>query len=634
VEIQKKNRAESLSRENAPSDPDLITGIKGQDPFAIFEPSQPFEWDPKVQKLFDFCRQDSAKTAASSHVASLKNPTNLQLPCPLLDRSATKQFKEAVKGQDKLKKSQALAAINLDSKIMAYQHSTVDLMKLVYESSRLMAGEEVSKTDLLKVNSSVISLLYSMNSKFIHDRRESIAFFIDGDIELARSLPLPAPDEFLFGKVYIETAETEEKKDKVFSRKKPDTTSETGAANKQENPTRYRPYHNQHRYNRDQPGSSKGNQRNRQIWPKNNAIPRQTGKHTVSNQSISKGTQTESLASVPGILGTEPKCKGTSKELLATGVTQSTPLDANTLQILKLQIRDSTRAIYDCCWRRWIQYTNRLKISSSEPSIQEFCNFLAHLKSDKNFAYNTLIGYRAALLGRFKVNFTTAELSLLRKLFSGFKNLSPPTPKYKSIWSLDKVLSKVEEMGPNDLLSLQDLSCKLAFLLSCVGIARVSELAVLSYIPLQKLSNAWLLARLNWKKNTDPSTRGNLNLVIPYFNDNPLLCPVSCFEQYLTVTSPWRSAEDNRLFLALKPPHAVVSKDTIARWIKKILVKADIDISHYTAHSVRSAVAAKANLKGFSVDQVMAAADWSSKHNFVRFYKKDIALDLSLSVLQ
>jgi hypothetical protein len=45
-------------------------------------------------------------------------------------------------------------------------------------------------------------------------------------------------------------------------------------------------------------------------------------------------------------------------------------------------------------------------------------------------------------------------------------------------------------------------------------------------------------------------------------------------------------------------------------------------------------VAAKATTKGASIRQIMDAADWSSKHNFIKFYKKEIDTGLSLSILQ
>ena len=61
---------------------------------------------------------------------------------------------------------------------------------------------------------------------------------------------------------------------------------------------------------------------------------------------------------------------------------------------------------------------------------------------------------------------------------------------------------------------------------------------------------------------------------------------------------------------------------TIARWIKACLQEAGIDVTIFQAHSTRAASSIKAALSGLTVEEIMSAADWSSKGTFQKFYYK------------
>jgi hypothetical protein len=324
----------------------------------------------------------------------------------------------------------------------------------------------------------------------------------------------------------------------------------------------------------------------------------------------------------------------TGREIRQQDAPAEVALDEAAQNILGKHIRDSTRRVYDSCWKRWELYAKRLGISPTNPGCNAVCNFLTYLKNDKQFAYNTLITYKAALIQRFHTAYPAEQVATIRKLFRGFKNLSPPTARYSTTWNLDVVLAYVEALGENCKLSFRDLSQKLVFLLASISIARVSELAGLSYIPQGKLANAWLMRRLVWKKNTSAGTKAKPVMVVPFFEANPVLCPVLCLQEYLARTGPWRAADREELFLSVQTPHFIVSKDTIARWLKQMLSRAGIDTAIFKAHSIRSAVVAKGLQRGASMDQIMRTADWSSKHNFIRYYKREVSVESSAMFLQ
>ena len=58
----------------------------------------------------------------------------------------------------------------------------------------------------------------------------------------------------------------------------------------------------------------------------------------------------------------------------------------------------------------------------------------------------------------------------------GIFELQPPKPKTSSTWSVGNVVNFLQEMGSVEILSLQDLSLKLAMLLALTSAARLHEL--------------------------------------------------------------------------------------------------------------------------------------------------------------
>ena len=84
---------------------------------------------------------------------------------------------------------------------------------------------------------------------------------------------------------------------------------------------------------------------------------------------------------------------------------------------------------------------------------------------------------------------------------------------------------------------------------------------------------------------------------------------------------PLRS-EVSKLFISVTKPHRVVSPSSIARWLKRLLEVAGVDTSIFSAHSVCEASSSKAINMGISTNDILIAADWSSKSVFENFYYK------------
>ena len=85
-------------------------------------------------------------------------------------------------------------------------------------------------------------------------------------------------------------------------------------------------------------------------------------------------------------------------------------------------------------------------------------------------------------------------------------------------------------------------------------------------------------------KNTRPGYH-QAALEIPKF-DEEKLCVVLCMNYYIERTTEIKAGCD-KLLLCYCKPHEPASKDSVARWLKEVFVKAGIH--DYAPHSFRSA---------------------------------------------
>ena len=86
--------------------------------------------------------------------------------------------------------------------------------------------------------------------------------------------------------------------------------------------------------------------------------------------------------------------------------------------------------------------------------------------------------------------------------------------------------------------------------------------------------------------------------------------------------------------MSIQKPFKAVSKDSIARWVKQVLMKAGINITTFGAHSTRSASTSAAKASGDPVNTIMKAAGWSSETTFARFYERAPAVNMGERLLE
>ena len=114
----------------------------------------------------------------------------------------------------------------------------------------------------------------------------------------------------------------------------------------------------------------------------------------------------------------------------------------------------------------------------------------------------------------------------------GIFHLRPPQPRYTKTWDVNKVLSYLKSLGPNDSLMLKQLTLKTAALLTILGGRRIHTLHMLSVIHMDQSPDKVIFRVIGLTKCSKP-TRPNQPIVYRAYVEDELLCPVKCIYAYL-----------------------------------------------------------------------------------------------------
>ena len=127
---------------------------------------------------------------------------------------------------------------------------------------------------------------------------------------------------------------------------------------------------------------------------------------------------------------------------------------------------------------------------------------------------------------------------------------------------------------------------------------------------------------LNHTKTSKPGCSAT-SVTISAFEQDPRICPLAALNEYLDRTQNLRNGEQC-LFVSYVKPHRAVSRDTIFRWTKSVLVSSGIDSHMFSAHSTRAAAASRAMQKDVPLDVILAQVGWRSAEPFWKFYENPV----------
>ncbi|WAR26943.1 hypothetical protein MAR_012647 [Mya arenaria] len=109
--------------------------------------------------------------------------------------------------------------------------------------------------------------------------------------------------------------------------------------------------------------------------------------------------------------------------------------------------------------------------------------------------------------------------------------------------------------------------------------------------------------------------RGHISTV--YIDESCLqktLCIVMLLDKYLSRTAGLRMGD--KLMISTHKPNKGVSRDTISRWVKTILIKSGLENKAASTSTAKSA--------GVDLGTIIKTTGWTNAHTFAKFYDKEI----------
>ena len=224
--------------------------------------------------------------------------------------------------------------------------------------------------------------------------------------------------------------------------------------------------------------------------------------------------------------------------------------------------RSSTKAKYKSIQNKWKKHCQTLGVEPMQQRTEVFLNFVAS-EYERNLRWGTLRSYVPALRPFLK----KLDVYQVRQMLRGIFNKRPPVARYTAIWDVNIVLAY---LSCYIIDSFKDITMKLATLYMLLSGNRVNMLLhmkmELLYINDEEVTFTFdeALKHDNPNINTSPMT-------LRAFPEHKSLCPVATTWEYLTHRQGLSS--DPAFFVTHKSPHHGPQPDSIARWVKDMLVR-------------------------------------------------------------
>ena len=258
-----------------------------------------------------------------------------------------------------------------------------------------------------------------------------------------------------------------------------------------------------------------------------------------------------------------------------------------------------------------------------QPSEAEVLDFLTRLFHSGE-GYSAINTARCALSSFLsdKLQVTIGNYSSVKRFLKGVFELRPSLPRYDHIWDVDIVIEFLKNFYPYDGMPLSILTMKLVMLLALSTAQRVQTLHSLNIKDVVFTEDLVTIPITDILKQTSIKNR-KFTLYLHAYKSDTAICVVEALKVYIDRTRKIRGKEDYLLISFLKP-YKRVGKQTISRWLKKVMYEAGIDTEVFKSHSTRSASVSKAKSKFVPADFILKVAGWSNNHCYKKFYDNSI----------
>ena len=167
---------------------------------------------------------------------------------------------------------------------------------------------------------------------------------------------------------------------------------------------------------------------------------------------------------------------------------------------------------------------------------------------------------------------------LVSRFMKRIFHLRPLQPRYTKTLDVNKVMSYLKSLEPNDSFSLKQMTLKTAALLIILAGQRIHTLHMLGVIHMDQSLDKVIFHIIGLTKCSKP-TRPNQPVVYRAYVEDELLCPVKCIYAYLAQRSEIVTQDFTELYITFGgKPHHQASKDSLPWWVKEVMGNSGIDI--------------------------------------------------------
>lgn len=291
------------------------------------------------------------------------------------------------------------------------------------------------------------------------------------------------------------------------------------------------------------------------------------------------------------------------------------------VDLMIASLSNNTIKQYNTSFKLWWQFCSLHNIDIFSESVNSVVIFLTE-QFEKGASYSTINTHRSALSLLIGNNIGSNES--IKRLLKGVFKLRPARPKYNSTWDPQMVLNYISAWYPNSEISLEKLTKKVVILLAlCTG-HRIQTFSLIKIDNISFTTKDINIFITDLIKTSAPGRESPL-LSLPYFTENPNVCPAKTIQDYLERTRDLRPMGVNNLLITHKKPYKSATTQSISRWIKQVLSESGVDTSVFSAHSTRHASTSAAAAAGVSIDTIRRTAGWTQQSNtFAKYYNRKI----------
>ena len=176
------------------------------------------------------------------------------------------------------------------------------------------------------------------------------------------------------------------------------------------------------------------------------------------------------------------------------------------LPVTILQHSISTQSAYNTLVRRWLDFCNRGQLNLHQPTVSQVLGFL-HTLYELGISHSAIGTHRSAISAIVEIPGVPqlGEHWLVSRFMKGIFHLRPPQPRYTKTWDVNKVLSYLKSLGPNDSLTLKQLTLKTEALLIILGRRRFARLYMLSAIHMDQSPDKVIFHIIGLRKCSKPT---------------------------------------------------------------------------------------------------------------------------------